>query len=48
MDALPPEVLQELVRNTIELKMDREAYEAIIEREGELKKKLVQIAEDIG
>ena len=43
VDALPPEVLQTMIRNTIEDRMDLGLYEEIIAEEDDLKKKLVAL-----
>ena len=43
VDALPPEVLQEMIRESIENRMDMDAYQAVMDEEEELKKKLVEL-----
>lgn len=47
VDALPPEVLQQLVRSAIEVRMDRAAYESVKTRESELKNQLVALGKKI-
>ena len=47
VDALPPDVLQKMVREEIEEHMDEEAYEAVKEREEELVEKLRAAAGEI-
>lgn len=47
VDALPPDVLQGIIRDSLESVLDREMYEAVIEREEEGKEKLTKAAAKI-
>ncbi len=46
VDALTPEILNELLVTNIENLLDMDKYQAVIKREEEEKMKLVQLAED--
>ncbi len=47
VDALPPEVLQQMVRDAIEERMDLDAYEDVKEEEERLKAKLLKVAKGV-
>lgn len=47
VDAIPPDVLQSLVRSSLEENMDRTAYRAMIAQEDRLKKKLIAATKNI-
>lgn len=47
VDALPPDVLQAMVRNEIEMYMDLDAYEQVKQEEDRLKDKLVEAGKSI-
>lgn len=47
VDALPPDVLQSVIREALDRVIDREMYDAVIAREEDGKKKLIKAAEKI-